>query len=79
MNGDDFIYEYNPKCTVQFLFHLCSTTILSVLIMSCMLICCSCRREINNLKQENTNLKDLIVSRIEKSLIQSIKNGYDSD
>lgn len=79
MNGDEFLYEYNPKCTVQFIAHLLSTTFLSILIMSCMAVCCSCKRQINNLKQENDTLKNLIVNRIEQSLTRSMKNGYDSD
>jgi len=79
MNKYEFLYEYNPKCTVQFMAHLLSTTFLSILIMSCMLVCCSCRRQILTLKQENDTLKNLIVNRIEDSFRRSMKNGYDSD
>lgn len=79
MNGDEFLYEYNPKCTVQFLFHLLSTTMLSILIMSCLTISFYCKRQIRNLQEENANLKTLIVNGIEDHFRRSMKNGYDSD
>lgn len=79
MQGDEIFYEYNPKCTVQFLFHLLSTTMLSILIMSCLTIAFSCKRQIRNLQEENANLKNLIVNGIEDHLRKSMKNGYESD
>jgi undecaprenyl pyrophosphate synthase len=79
MNGDEILYQYNPKCTVQFITHLLSTTILSVLIMSCLTVYSSCTRQINALKQENDSLKNLIVKRIEENIQRSVKNGYESD
>lgn len=79
LQGDEILYEYNPKCTVQFLVHLFSTTVLSILIMSCLTVCCSCRRQIQALREENDSLKNLIIKRIEESLARHLKNGYDSD
>ena len=73
------LYEYNPKCTVQFLVHLFSTTVLSILIMSCLYVVCSCKRQIRHLQDENMNLKNMIVSGVEEHIRRSIKNGYDSD
>lgn len=79
MQGDEIFYEYNPKCTVQFLVHLLSTTMLSILIMSCLTIVCSCKRQIRTLQEENANLKNLIVNGIEDHIRKSMKNGYESD
>jgi hypothetical protein len=79
MQGDEIFYQYNPKCTVQFLFHLLSTTTLSVLIISCLMIGFSCKRQIQNLQEENANLKNLIVDGIESHFRRPMKNGYESD
>lgn len=79
MQGNDIVYDYNPKCTVQFLFHLLSTTVLSILIMSCFMLTCSCKKQIRTLQEENRNLKNLIVNGIEDHIRNSMKNGYESD
>ncbi len=79
MNGDEFLYEYNPKCTVQFLVHLLSTTMLSILIMSCLTVTCSCKKRIQRLQEENKSLKNLIVNGIEEHLSRSLRNTDDSD
>lgn len=79
MQGDEIFYEYNPKCTVQFLAHLLSTTMLSVLIMSCLSVAFSCKRQIRTLQEENANLKNLIINGIDHHLRKSMKNGYESD
>ncbi len=79
MNGDEIFYEYNPKCTVQFLFHMLSTTVLSILIMSCLTVTCSCKKRIQTLQEENKSLKNLIINSIEEHLSRSLKNTDDSD
>ena len=79
MQGDEIFYEYNPKCTVQFLFHLLSTTVLSILIMSCFTLTCSCRKKIQTLQEENKSLKNLIINGIEEHLSRSLRNTDDSD